>query len=308
MFNRSILRKGFTLIELLVVIAIIAILAAILFPVLSRARVAAYKATSISNIKQLNIASMMYATDQDDYYMPRFRLGFGPTEGGGDPYPAMSWDHLIQPYMKNYNLIFVQMDTNTKFNTPFGTTRRSYAVAENLFRGVQARPNLSPQYGFPWRNNMNLRSAISQAYVEEPSSTISFVERRQCSRDYTSSLGNTAWNNGSWWWCNDAYNLRRSDADRYYNTNSGLGQIVFSYNGGSNFGFADGSARFRTMNGRRASDGQTIGYKFEGYEEKADAQFGGNQFWDTGFSCLAAKYYEGCTDLSLCGLCKLPGE
>jgi prepilin-type N-terminal cleavage/methylation domain-containing protein len=58
-------RIAFTLIELLVVIAIIAILAAILFPVFARAREKARQITCISNLKQLALAAMMYAQDND---------------------------------------------------------------------------------------------------------------------------------------------------------------------------------------------------------------------------------------------------
>ncbi len=59
-------RRAFTLIELLVVIAIIAILAAILFPVFAQAKNAAKKTTDLSNLKQLGLATIMYAGDNDD--------------------------------------------------------------------------------------------------------------------------------------------------------------------------------------------------------------------------------------------------
>jgi prepilin-type N-terminal cleavage/methylation domain-containing protein/prepilin-type processing-associated H-X9-DG protein len=91
-------KRGFTLIELLVVIAIIAILAAILFPVFSRAREQARKAACLSNTKQIGQALAMYIQDWDE----TLPIWFYPCRGG--PRGALAWTEQLYPYVKNWQV------------------------------------------------------------------------------------------------------------------------------------------------------------------------------------------------------------
>jgi len=88
--RRSVSSRGSALVELLVVIAIIAVLAAIIFPVLARARESSRKAACQSNLRQIGMAFLMYADDHDE--------GF---PNNGDPYLWMGrrWRWPLQPYL-----------------------------------------------------------------------------------------------------------------------------------------------------------------------------------------------------------------
>ena len=102
------MRRGFTLIELLVVIAIIAILAAILFPVFARAREKARQTSCLSNVKQIALATLMYAEDYDETYPPAL------IETGGGLYVI---PQLLHPYIRNQQIWICPSDRQGSVET-----------------------------------------------------------------------------------------------------------------------------------------------------------------------------------------------
>jgi len=99
--------RGFTLVEVLVVIAIIAVLCAILFPVMSAAREKSRQTVCASNIRQVGVALRMYADDCDGMLPPATTQIPGghfstPWQGQLD----IVWWDLVLPYMRDERVLY----------------------------------------------------------------------------------------------------------------------------------------------------------------------------------------------------------
>lgn len=88
-------RRAFTLIELLIVIGVIAVLLAILLPVLFSMRERGRRTACLSNLHQLDTALLMYTQDADGFFPTR-----GPTGSGHLP----EWSDGVQKYVRDVNV------------------------------------------------------------------------------------------------------------------------------------------------------------------------------------------------------------
>lgn len=255
------MKKGFTLIELLVVIAIIAILAAILFPVFAKARDKARQATCLSNVKQLTLALLMYADDNDET-LPVGYLSSGA--GPGQPvknalseegFPMdTTWPTAILSYVKSTKIFHCPNDKQGRVGYSYAGCDEPGGGAMMYYYSFDASSGQLGAIEDPVNTAMMLCQPVNPLCNTQfnwgPTDPTPYFRNfvDDTFPPYSGSIPNgrngNVFNNMVSWKSSTGI---MTESSNFFWAPGGVLALPPLHNGGSNYGFADGHAKWSTV-------------------------------------------------------------
>jgi prepilin-type N-terminal cleavage/methylation domain-containing protein/prepilin-type processing-associated H-X9-DG protein len=156
-------RQAFTLVELLVVIGIIALLISILLPALSKARQQGYSVKCLSNLRQLGIATAMYAGEKKGC------LPWPTTTFGDSGIDKMNWFNVLDPYLSGAGVSNDRTGVANERNyTPF----KQCVVWEQFEGGIDmsGAQNSGKEFARTYKMNFHIRheKTVDGVKVKKP--------------------------------------------------------------------------------------------------------------------------------------------
>src|SRR5262245_47926375 len=129
-------RRGFTLVELLVVIGIIALLVAVLLPMLKKAKEAANRVKCASNMRQIAQAAMLYATaEKSQIYIPGWLYGWEDSLYELYPKYLPNPQVAVCPSTQNRIIKPIELRQNARLATDEGAGT-SYEIRAWMWGGI----------------------------------------------------------------------------------------------------------------------------------------------------------------------------
>jgi prepilin-type N-terminal cleavage/methylation domain-containing protein/prepilin-type processing-associated H-X9-DG protein len=167
---------GFTLVELLVVIAIIALLAALLQPVLSLAKAKSRQVACLNNLKQLQICAKLYSLENDDFLLPNRYVYLLDTQSPAPGFSEkMTWCPGLAPFDTTtenieHGLLFRYNKSTEIYRCPSDLSRVRTPEGQILNIRRTRSYNLSESInGLPYADNtLHIPSFTKESEIDNP--------------------------------------------------------------------------------------------------------------------------------------------